>query len=94
MPLPYDRQATLADLYACTDRVHVACRRCGLDEHWPLAQEIAFHGPGELVWTVAEAAAAGCPREGETRPYELCGIHCPSLGEFMDRTPRPKRDAY
>ena len=91
MPLPVDRPSTLADLYACTDRMHVACTRCGLDEHWPLAQEIAFHGPIELVWTVAEGVAAECFRRDERRPYEVCGISCPSLAEHMDWRPLPKR---
>ena len=91
MPLPKDRASTLADLYRETDRMHVACNRCGLDEHWPLAQEIAFHGPDALVWTVAEARAADCPRKEERRPYEICGIHCPSLSRFMDWSPAPKR---
>lgn len=91
MALPRDRPSTLADLYAETDTVRVACNRCGLDERWPLAQELAFHGPRELVWMVVEARADDCPRKGETRPYELCGIHCPSLKEHMDWTPLPKR---
>ena len=94
MPLPYDRPSTLRDLYAETDTMHVACPRCGLDEHWPLAQEIAFHGPETLVWTVAEAVAEGCPRKDERRPYEVCGISCPSLAKFMDWSPMPKRDRY
>ena len=73
MPLPCDRPSTLRDLYAETDQMHVVCTRCGLDERWPLAQEIAFHGPATLVWTVAEAVAEACPRKDKRRPTRCAG---------------------
>ena len=60
-----------------------ACLRCGLDEHLPLSQELAFHGPRELVWVVAEELAADCPQNDERRPCEICGVHCPSLAQFL-----------
>lgn len=31
------------------------------------------------------------PRRDERRPYEMCWISCPSLADFMDWTPVPKR---
>ena len=49
----------------------LVCRHCGFGEKWPLAREIASHGPDELVWTLAEARAAESLRLGEHRPCEV-----------------------
>lgn len=86
MPLPYNRPATLGDLIHETGTMHVACRRCGLDERLSMSEAFAFHGPDELVFDVAEALAHDCPRRHETQPYELCQVRCPTLAEHSDAT--------
>jgi hypothetical protein len=87
MPLPYNRPATLAGLTQETDTMRVACYRCGLNERLSVAEAFASHGSSETVWEVAEALALDCPRRNETRPYELCQVHCPTLSEFERRWP-------
>lgn len=54
------------------------------------------HSKGSARWSgrVSEAWAADRPRRDERRPCEVCWISCPSLADFMDWTPVPKRQDW
>lgn len=82
MPLlPYP--VTLGSLVRERAEIHASCNRCGLDERMDVAEALAFHGPETTVWEVVEAMKSECPRGEETRPYEICGICCPTLLEVQ-----------
>lgn len=59
--------------------LELACRRCPRHGRLGLERLMREYGADTPVARIMQDAAADCPRASESRTYELCGIHCPTL---------------
>ena len=73
----------LGHIATLTSHLDFACRPWPRWGRYRCATLLARCGAGTEMWAVIEALAADCQRPGETRVYELCQAHCPTLSEVI-----------
>jgi hypothetical protein len=77
--MPPAGSISLGQVAAHTEVLIVACSRCERVERYRLKTLIARHGPAFPVPDLLRRLSEGCPK----RTYDLCGIHCPELSQFL-----------
>lgn len=61
----------------------LACRKCERQGRLSVARLMAEWGEHAALADIMDEATADCPRRGETRIYELCGVCMPELPALL-----------